>query len=177
MEAKRTNASSCLSALYFDDRKDTTLVAINDEDDAGESVSCREEMRQEEHISVVSEPEGEYLTHFTPESGKAHDIFKKIKGIADEYDGGIVVFGVDGTRVNTGVHGGVIHLFELFEGRTVLWFICQLHSNELNLRELFAKSDGVSAGPKSFGGPIGKALSCDLEETRSFICAFSRMYS
>ena len=73
-------------------------------------------------------------------------------------------FGADGTAVHTGKNGGVCRLFELFSGRPVHWFICQLHSNELNLRELFTRLDGVTSGPKSFSGPIGKKLAGQLEK-------------
>lgn len=163
-EAEKRKDKVCeseLSGVYFDGRKDTSYVMIGSHlDESGPST--RRIAQQEEHIAVVAEPGGEYLTHFTPESGKAHVIFKKLHDVVEEFGGDIAVLGADGTAVNTGKNGGIFRLFELFEGRPVHWFICLLHSNELNLRELFTKLDGVSAGPRSFSGPIGKKLSEDL---------------
>ena len=46
----------------------------------------------------------------------------------------------------------------------LLWLICQLHGNELDLRHFFQKCDrgfGTS-GPESFAGPIGKACKGEL---------------
>ena len=41
------------------------------------------------------------------------------------------------------------------------WYICQLHVNELNLREVYVKLDGTRGGPKSFSGHIiGKMVAC-----------------
>lgn len=44
------------------------------------------------------------------------------------------------------------------------WFVCLLHSNELPLKNLITKLDGLTDGAKSFSGPIGKSLEnvCDL---------------
>ena len=154
----RRAQQSSLTGLYFDGRKDTSFVMIGSE--AGPSSRTSQ---IEEHIAVVAEPGGQYLTHFTPASGKAHDIFKELQSVVDEFGGDIVAIGADGTAVNTGKNGGVCRLFELFRGRPVHWFICQLHSNELNLRELFTRLDGVTTGPKSFSGPIGKKLAGQLE--------------
>lgn len=54
---------------------------------------------------------------------------------------------------------GVIRLFEKHLNRTLQWFICQFHANELPLRHLFKHLDGDTVGPKAFSGIIGKALS------------------
>ena len=39
---------------------------------------------------------------------------------------------------------------------------CQLHSNELVLREVFQNLDGKTSGPGSFTGPLGKAAGCSV---------------
>ena len=125
--------------------------AVHEEVDPSSRVT-----RLEEHIAVIADPVGEYVTHFTPSSGKSLDIFKELHDIAGELGGEVVVIVADGTTVNTGKKAGVCRLFEIFEGKPVHWFVCQLHSNELNLRELFTKLDGSTTGPKSFSGPLGK---------------------
>ena len=69
----------------------------------------------EEHYALVREPMSEYLGHVTPESGTSKNIHKCIanfldtKGI-DTRD--IVAIGCDGTNVNTGANGGIVHLIE-----------------------------------------------------------------
>ena len=70
-----------------------------------------------------------------------------------------MAIGCDGTNVNTGAHRGVIRLLEQRLGRPLQWFVCLLHANELPLRHLLIKLDGVTSGPKLFSGPIGSLLS------------------
>ena len=69
-----------------------------------------------------------------------------------------MAIGCDGTNVNTGAHRGVTHLLEKYLGRPLQWFMCLLHANELPLKHLFIKLDGVTSGPKLFSGPIGSLL-------------------
>src|SRR6218665_1801346 len=38
------------------------------------------------------------------------------------------------------------------------WFVCLLHTNELPLRHLLVHLDGITHGPNSFSGTIGKQL-------------------
>lgn len=70
----------------------------------------------------------------------------------------IFVVGCDGTNVNTGVHKGIIRLWEQHLQRPLQRFICQLHANELPLRHLLNHLDGITSGPKSLTGLIGKML-------------------
>lgn len=59
-------------------------------------------------------------------------------------------------------------------GHDVHWDICLLHFNELPLRELFNRLDGVTLGPRQFSGPIGKMLvGCKLRPIKSFTPIFS----
>ena len=83
--------------------------------------------------------------------------------ICNDYDAEIDVLGCDGASVNTGVHGGIVRLFELTQQRPVHWFVCRMHSNELNLREVFKRCDGATSGPRSFTGPLGRAAADQLE--------------
>ena len=43
------------------------------------------------------------------------------------------------------------------------WYICQLHVNELNLREVYVKLDRTTTDSKSFSGPIGKMVAGAVE--------------
>lgn len=53
---------------------------------------------------------------------------------------------------------GVIKKIEVLCQRPLQWFICLLHFNELPYRHLFENLDGITTGPASFSGPIGKKL-------------------
>jgi len=71
---------------------------------------------------------------------------------------------VDNTPINTGYKNGFVVKLEKLLGKPLHLIGCALHSNELPLRALFKKLDGVSNSPNSFNGPLGKAVSSDLEE-------------
>ena len=148
-EAAESVSQSGLRSLYFDGRKDRTC--------AGSSVT-----EVEEHVVVLSEPGNVYLTHFTPSSGRALDLLNELYSISVMFGDTVKVLGCDGAAVNTGVKGGVCRLFELVTGMPVHWFVCQLHSNELNLRQLLCALDGTTSGPRSFSGPIGSSCAADV---------------
>ena len=65
------------------------------------------------------------------------------------------IVGSDGTPVMTGKSKGFIASLETLIGRPLQWVICLLHLNELPLRHVFQKLDGVISEPDSFSGPIG----------------------
>ncbi|GBM82429.1 hypothetical protein AVEN_229472-1 [Araneus ventricosus] len=88
----------------------------------------------EEHISLAKELGSEYISH----------VCNKV--------------GCDGTSANTGVRGGIIHNMEAILNRPLQWFVCQLHTNELPLRHLFAHVDGSTTGQRSLTGEIRKSL-------------------
>ncbi|CAG4928614.1 unnamed protein product [Colias eurytheme] len=143
--------------LYFDGRKDKTLTMID---------SSRRKIVVEEHISIIKEPNSEYIGHITLSSGRATVVSKKIIDFLQEKHidlQNMVVVGCDGTVVNTGAKGGVIRCIERSLQKPLQWFICQLHANELSLRHMFEKLDGTTSGPRSFMGPIGKDLKdCEI---------------
>ncbi|GBN89860.1 hypothetical protein AVEN_202602-1 [Araneus ventricosus] len=47
---------------------------------------------------------------------------------------------------------------ELILNRSLQWFVCQLHANELPMRHLFAHVDKTTTGPRSLTGEIRKSL-------------------
>lgn len=144
-----------LQALYFDGRKDRTLHIEKQGDTSSRKTLV------EEHIVLLKEPGSEYIGHVTPENGTANTITSTILNFFTENEvsiGELIAVGCDGTVVNTGPHGGVIHLLELHIKRPLQWLICQLHANELPLRHLVRYLDGNTSGPLSFTGPIGKLI-------------------
>lgn len=52
----------------------------------------------------------------------------------------------------------MIRLLEEDLGRALQWHICQIHGNELILRNLFEHYDGRKTGPSSFAGPLSKKI-------------------
>ena len=63
---------------------------------------------------------------------------------------------VDNTSVNTGWKNGLVVKLEDKLGRNLHTVGCALHQNELPFRAIFKKLDGVTTGPQSFSGPLGK---------------------
>ena len=70
----------------------------------------------------------------------------------------LVAVGCYGTNFNSGMKNGVIKRIEEVLGITVHLFVCRFHSNEFALRYLFNSLDGITSGPRSFTGLIGKEL-------------------
>lgn len=157
---------NAVSALYFDGRKDKTLVRHK------EGSKYYRKTIVEEHISLISEPGSTYMGHLTPSSGKSVSIQKCITEFLQKYYNNyrstIMAIGCDGTAVNTGNKNGVISLMEKHMNRPLQWCVCLLHANELPLRHLFAFLDGTTSGPNSFCGNIGKMLEKCLE--RHVVC-------
>ena len=92
--------------MYFDSRKDKTLIEVIEED-----CSIYQRSSREEHISIVSEPGSQYFDHVTPSSGKAKDMAAEIwcsinKMLVNPNQ--IVAIGCDSTAANTGINGGVV---------------------------------------------------------------------
>lgn len=144
-----------VKGIYFDGRKDYTLVQ--------EKIGSKMYKRtiKEEHISIVHEPDGQYIGHVTPVSGTgaeiAATIFEYLKKNNIDMSQ-FVAIGCDGTATNTGWKNGAIHNIEIKLQRPLQWFICLLHFNEFPFRHLFEHLDGITTGPASFSGTIGKQL-------------------
>ena len=100
-----------IKALYFDGRHDQTSTGRGGDTPA------------EEHVAVVAEPGSEYVTHFTPVSGKAIDQVNELLSVATGYGDSVRALGCDGAAVNTGRCGGICRLFELIQEQPVHWFV------------------------------------------------------
>lgn len=155
-----------LFGLYFDGRKDKTL--INEK----ENGRYHRKTILEEHISIIAEPNSKYLGHVIPKSGTGKEICDSMINFIKENNGRfdeIVCIGCDGTVTNTGWSGGVIRNVEIQLGRPLQWLICLLHTNELPFRHLLTALDGPTNGPKGYSGPIGVALTdCEKRSVVSF---------
>ena len=104
-----SNENANIISLYFDCRKDRTLLM--------EELETKKNRREviEEHLTVLAEPESEYLGHFSPSSGTAKNIannlieFCKDKQIDTNK---IHAIGCDGTNTNVGWKTSVIRRVE-----------------------------------------------------------------
>lgn len=152
-------------AIYFDGRKDRTLVQHKEE-----NISSRKTVI-EEHIVLVSEPGSKYFGHISVSPGTAKNISESIFNFLQQNMdlADLVAIGSDGTAVNTGVHNGIIRCLETKMGRPLQWFICLLHANELPLRHLMKHLDGETSGPTGYTGDIGRQLeTCELQSVAKF---------
>ena len=154
-----------LTGLYFDGKRDVSMVNQKEGNKFYKKVT-------EEHISLLMEPGGKYVGHFTPATGSSRSILQGIVKFTEDNGismDSILAIGCDGTNVNTGTKGGLIVLMEEYLGRPLHWFICMLHANELPLRHLFSNLDGKTSGPRCFTGPIGKLLqNCEIKPIQTF---------
>lgn len=147
-------------SIFFDGRKDKTLVQVT------KGNKFAKEVVEEEHITILQEPNSNFMGHTSPTSGSSENIssalFECFQSIGIDTSE-LCAVGCDGTVINTGAKNGVITRIEKHLGRPVHWIICQLHGNELPLRHLITKLDGPTTGPSGFTGPIGKQISnCEL---------------
>ena len=108
----------------------------------------------EEHVSLVSEPGGNYIGHLAPSAKdaktQAEELYRFF--VAHGIDETIRFIGGDSTNVNTGVKGGIMHFLEGHLGHRLMRVVCELHTNELPFRHIIEELDGPTTGPHSYAG-------------------------
>ena len=79
----------------------------------------------QENITVISEPNGTYLHHFTPKSGSGKDIGVCLYDTVLEYQSQdtLLSVGADSTAANTSPDKGAIHYLELNMRKCLQWII------------------------------------------------------
>ena len=82
---------------------------------------------------------GDYLDHKIPTGGSGQEIFDCFYEILVKYKSTASILNVnmDGCKVNTGKHQGVVRYLETKLQRPLTWTVCLLHGNELVFRHLF----------------------------------------
>ena len=108
----------------------------------------------EEHVTMCSEPGGQYLSHFTPKGKDAKSIADEIYAFLVEHglDKTLIYIGGDSTNVNTGFKGGIMFFLEQLLGHRLIRIVCEIHTNELPTRHVIIEIDGPTTGTNSFSG-------------------------
>ena len=141
-----------VECVFFDGREDKSLTIQKDDDGITSSNRLKEN-----HYSITDPLN--YVDHITlqPKAG-AKGLSKEIGGWIrkNNQSTNVKALGSDSTNMMTGHKGGAIHHIECELNHKCLWCICQLHTNELPLRELIKKLDGPTTGEHTFSGNLGK---------------------
>ena len=150
-----------VKGIFFDARKDKTKY--HDKDVITGRFHPR--IKNENHVTVTSEPDGQYRYHYTPEEALAphKPAYMEAKGLFDfmvkhGWDKTVELIGGDSTNSNSGWKGSALAWLERMLGRKVFWVICMIHCNELPLRHLMSNLDGKTNSKEGWTGPIGKFL-------------------
>ena len=89
--------------------------------------------------SIIDSTSGNYVDHVIPVDGSADEISSSVHEILKKYNSieTLLCVNMDGCKVNTGIHRGVIRHLEAFLQRPLTWIICSLHGNEKVFTHLF----------------------------------------
>ncbi|GBN80508.1 hypothetical protein AVEN_269461-1, partial [Araneus ventricosus] len=126
-QASSKDQALLLKGLYFDGRKDSTLI----EDRVDTKKYTRK--AKEEHLCLIEELGSRYITPLSPSFGTTKQISATIigyfKGITRDLSQ-LLAIGCDGTFVNIGWKSGVTQCLELKLGKPLQLVISLLHFNE-----------------------------------------------
>ena len=131
-------------------------------DDIGNNI-FKKVTDSQHHLTITYEPRicpGEYFSHKTlPMTGSAGKVMAQhVYDALEEFDSSksIRAILVDNTSVNTGRKNGLVVKLEDRLRRNLHTVGRALHQNELPFRAIFKKLNGVTTGPQSSSGPLGK---------------------
>ena len=96
--------------LYFDGKIDKTLLQVKDDEGF-----MHHNIIKEDHITILTKPESQYLSHITPLGGSGKEISSAILECLQRMNvdaTSIAAVGCDGTVVNTGHKSGAVRLLE-----------------------------------------------------------------
>ena len=121
--ASIVNATLCTYNIpeIIDKSKVRRAVNVTFEEDDRVGEKHYTSRKTEEHVTIVSLPDGKFLGHVSPTDGKAITVSKSLiqflqeENIIDQ----IEALACDGTNTNVGAEGGINHLIEVSIGRAV----------------------------------------------------------
>ena len=158
---KRKFEQSPPIGILFDSKIMQTLVESKDVDTGAVK---RRRMAVDQY--VVTTERGEFLESFeiikdnSATESHAKRVAKKLKIVCDDHNitNSIQVVGGDTTNTNTGWKGGIFSLLERELGKRLFRVECQLHINELALRDLISLLIGETTSKHGLKGRIGELL-------------------
>jgi hypothetical protein len=112
-----------------------------------------------------SEDSGEYLGHCRPQSGTGRAVASAVLEHFAKYDTDLSKMQIvltDGTSKMTGCSTGAVAVLERRLGHVLQRSGCMLHHIEKPYEHLHEHYDGVTTGPASYSGPLGKAIEEDV---------------
>lgn len=137
--------------VYYDGRKDLSIMQKKKKVENGKFKFYRT-IEREEHISMISQPEGLFLGYVPVKNSTSKSSSNAIISLLQQQNklDDLIALGGDGTNTNVGADGGINRFIEIEVDRPLHWFICMLHLNELPLKRLIIKLDGETSGRKNF---------------------------
>lgn len=131
------DSASFGGGVYYDGRKDLSIIQKKKLVENGKFKFYRSNKR-EEHISMVSQPEGLFLGYVPVKNSTAksssHAIISSLQR-QNKFDK-LIALGSDGTNSNVGAEGGINHFIENKLDRPLHWFICMLLLTNLPSKDL-----------------------------------------
>lgn len=147
---------TCLEAFSFDGRKDDTFTL----EKIDEKLHPR--MVKQPHLVILREPGSTLLGYANLTEENANAKCNSIIAFFDSLEISLNdLAGVccDGEPTNTGVENGVIIRLEKHLGRSLHWFICLLHFNELPFIHLYNKLEkSITKGPSTTTGTLAAQI-------------------
>ena len=115
-----------------------------------------------------TEDSGEYLRHCRPKSGTGRAVALEVLEHLDKYEADISKLKI---VITDGTSTGAVAVLERRLGYVVQRSGCMLHHIEKPYEHLHEHYDGVTTGPATFSGPIGKAIEGEVwkQEVGNFI--------
>nr|XP_047138681.1 uncharacterized protein LOC124814754 [Hydra vulgaris] len=153
-----------LKVIGVDDKKDKeTLVHTIAYNSEGEPIIIPG-IEKEAHLTFTAESgtkKRKYLTHKIITSGTGVSKANATKEVLTEFDSTetLEAMVLDNTSSNTGTDNGLVVKLEKFINRKLHLVGCQLHQNELPLRQVIILLDGNTNDPKKYKGPVCSSVS------------------
>ena len=126
-----------LNQKHEEETKNLVGIGVDGKCGMVKEIHCQSSFKDKQ--TVTNSINGSYLDHGIPTDGKAKQICEVVYQILLKYESTetLAFVNMDGCKVNSGCHKGVIRHLEAKLERPLTWIICSLHGNELVFNHLF----------------------------------------